>query len=114
MDIILDCGHTSTPTTGCGTGYGTDNKGKTACYECCAIHDKNRMRETGRITLYLCDKEVTNWPGTLHFPIRHTRESRHNWGLIRRDFWFTCAGESWHGYQIGENTQIAHCQRVKS
>ena len=128
--MLLDCGHEPTPNSGPGTGYGADSAGKTYCYKCCADRDREQMKADGQTMLYLTifdpakthstnkgtsviAGELTNWPGTLRIPIHRISNSRHNWGLTRRDFWFKFEGLGWHGYQIGENTQIAHCRRLK-
>ena len=124
MNTILDCGHAPTPQKpgSCGTGYGTDSAGKTACYECCAEQDRKQMREDGRITLYLSPDleinpqawKVTNWPGTLRFPVGRLHKGRHNIAGTRYDVWFMFDNQTWHGVQYGENTQVCHCKRVKS
>jgi hypothetical protein len=93
------------------------------CYQCCAADDKRHMNETGRIMLYL-DKargsaiaggyKVSNWPGSLSFPVSYVNVGRHNWARVRYDFRFSGPdGEPWRGTQYGDNTQIAHCTRVK-
>lgn len=112
---LLDCGHAESPHSDFTTGYGTTSDGKKHCYECCALADQKIMRETGRITLYYSKNKnaVVNWPASLVLPLTHCRESRHNWGLKRRDFWFIFEGFYWHGYQIGEFTEIAHCKKTK-
>jgi len=112
--IICDCGHTESEHSEFTRGYGIDKDGKTMCYTCCAESDKRAMRKTGKYPLYFTGKEVTNWPGSLRLAVVSTRESRHNWGLKRIDFWFNFEGQPWHGYTIGENTQIAHCKRNKT
>jgi len=78
------------------------------------------MRDDGKILLYFCHNEkkqgrgeVTNWPGTLRLNITHLRESRHNMARVRYDFWFWFNKHLWHGYTIGDNTQIAHCKQTK-
>jgi hypothetical protein len=40
------------------------------------------------LPLYYKDDEVTNWPGTLRFPIHGMKTNRHNMGGVRTDFWF--------------------------
>jgi hypothetical protein len=122
---LLDCGHPPSPHESFTTGYGVDKDGKKHCYECCAKNDQKQMIEDGRITLYLSgppiladrpknEWKVSNWPGTLSFPIGPRKSSLHNWGLQRWDFWFKGPDEFiWHGYSIGANTQICHCKRTK-
>jgi hypothetical protein len=88
------------------------------CYACCGEHDRRRMLETGKATLYLCQREpgawvVSNWPSSLVFPVHHKRTGRHNMARRRYDAWFTGPdGKNWHGVQYGDNTQICHCKRV--
>jgi hypothetical protein len=117
MKQRLDCGHYPSPHSPITDGYGTDASGKTFCYACCAQNDKKDMRETGRAILYLTKDgtgyKVTNWPGSLVIRVKSFRTSRHNMGGTRVDFWFTFEGQNWHGYQIGQWNEIAHCKRIK-
>lgn len=120
---MLDCGHEASPHT-IGTGYGTDERGHTACYACCADRELAAMRKTGRATLYLTGAglhwEVINWPGSLRFKVWNgePKIGRHNWAGRRYDAWFSVltdgAPELWHAVTYGDNTQIAHCRRVKA
>ena len=107
MSGAYDCGHG-------GAGHGTDAQGKTFCYACCAERDKADMIRTGRATLYLTDKAITNWPGSLRFDFGEVRVGRHNIAGKRYDAWFRGPdGAAWHAVQYGDNTQICHCRRVK-
>lgn len=118
MTRILDCGHEPTPSTS-SLGYGKDAQGKTYCYECCAERDRADMRETGKAMLYLTMRgdttlhELINWPGSLRIPVWYIRKGRHNMAGVRYDFQFMFEGQKWHGTQYGDNTQIAHCKRMK-
>jgi hypothetical protein len=109
------------------SGYGLDKDNNRICYSCCAVLDKERMRQDGKITLYLtCEPaskaktpigrpsagKVSNWPGTLEF-ICHTSTGRHNIAGVRYDCWFVFEGYYWHGVTYGDNTQICHCKRTK-
>ena len=107
----------------CTTGYGTDKRGRKVCFACCAIADREYMRKNGKIDLYLVHAknpisqqtwEVTNWPGTLRFPCASPRKGRHNIAGTRYDVWFDCDGDTWHGVQYGEYTQVCHCSKVAS
>lgn len=115
----LDCGHMESPHSPITRGYGTDNNGKKLCYECCAEGDKQTMKETGKATLYFTQRAgngkayVTNWPGSLSIPCAYVKKGRHNIARIRYDYWFAFEGYWWHGYTVGNNTQIAHCKRTK-
>lgn len=86
------------------------------------------MVETGRATLYLVKTDkthrigldshsvwaITNWPGSLSFPVYGVRKGRHNIAGSRYDCWFNGPdGHVWHAVQYGEWTQIAHCRRTK-
>lgn len=112
--------------TGYGILPGTDNK---VCYACCAELDRQRMREEGKITLYLdcerwaeqrrkgstmraCMGSVKNWPGSLSIPC-HTRCGNHNIARSRYDVWFKFEGYEWWGVSYGEDTQLVHCKRTK-
>ena len=99
-------------------GYGVDSDGKRQCYECCGEADRRGMRQTGRVTLYLIKDgyrwHVSNWPGSLKLAARGVTVGRHNIARTRLDAWFTFEGDTWHAIQYGENTQIAHCKRIKS
>jgi hypothetical protein len=89
------------------TGYGVDREtGAKACHECCAVADREAMTQTGRATMYLTKDGVTNWPGSLRFPVRQMRVGRHNIARVRYDFRFTGPdGAEWAGVQYGDNTQ---------
>lgn len=117
---LLDCGHAPSEHGDSTTGYGTDAEGRTYCYACCADNDRAAMIATGRATLYLSGNwsdrtsVVTNWPGSLSFRASYQKTGRHNIAGKRYDVWFTGPdGKHWHGYQVGDNTQICHCRRVK-
>ena len=125
---MLDCGHEPSEHLPITTGYGRDAEGRTFCYECAARMDRESMIETGKATLYLVERPsgilgtfdpvrrfITNWPESLEFPIGRFRKGKHSIARTRYDAWFTGPdGKQWHAVQYGENTQIAHCQRVKS
>jgi len=107
--------------SGCGTGYGTNMEDEKICYTCCAEEDKEQMRKTGKIVLYLykCSDnmptpQLTNWPGTLKIPVNHIRAGSHNIAGIRYDVWFQFEGIQWHGTQYGNNTELCHCKRLKN
>jgi len=95
-----------------GTGYGLDKDENKICYECCAKGDIQYMKKNHKITLYLTDSEVTNWPGTLRFSVTGKTTGRHNFAGVRYDIWFTFDGSIWHGVQYGDNTQLCHCKKT--
>ena len=107
-----------------GTGYATYDGGAKVCYGCCAVRDLASMRETGKATLYLTIvndtfmpgvpmASVSNWPGTLKFVVYRVRKGRHNMARVRYDFTFEVKGAPWVGVTYGDDTQIAHCRKVK-
>jgi hypothetical protein len=114
MAEILECGHAPSPHGEHTTGYGVDIHGARFCYECAAKRDRADMLATGRATLYLTDKGLTNWPGSLFIIVSERKTGRHNMARVRYDVWFTFGGAEWHGVQYGDNTQICHCRRIKS
>ena len=117
------------------TGYGYNRQHEPICFACCGELDRADMIETGKATLYLtigpgwqgCGNvgpintdygHISNWPGTLRFPLYHSpKVGKHNLAGKRYDVWFKVQNngkaEQWHGVQYGDNTQIAHCRRVK-
>ena len=102
------------------TGYGINQKGEKVCYKCCVRKDEEYMEKNGRIALYLSKNNdgrwiVSNWPGTLVYPVISIKEGRHNIAHTRTDVRFKDkAGCFWHGVQYGEFTQICYCRRIKS
>lgn len=114
MTEVLECGHEPSEHAAFTTGYGRDKDGNRHCYECCAKNDREAMIRDGRATLYLTDKGITNWPGSLRFRHGPIREGRHNIAGSRYDTWFAGPdGFTWHAVQYGENTQICHCKRTR-
>jgi len=112
------CGKTITNDRPHITGYGIDKDNNKICYTCCANDDRQQMRDTGKITLYLTGTpsqgfKLTNWPGS--FEIRPTSYhlGRHNIARTRTDVWFVFDGYWWHGVQYGEFTQLCHCKKTK-
>lgn len=100
------------PPEGGATGYALTHEGERICYGCCAEDDRETMRHTGRITLYLNAHEVKNWPGTLRLPIiRRTEQRRAQFGLPRIEVWFMFEGQSWHGVHLGDDNTLVRCVR---
>ena len=103
----------------CGTGYGvTGPAGQESmiCFACCGKADESEMLQTGKATLYISGRTVTNWPGTLKLPATHVRTNRHSggFGSQRKDVWFTGPdGKQWHGINRGDN-DILRCKRLKT
>lgn len=116
------------------TGYGVDRKtSQRWCFHCCGEHDIARMIFDGKATLYLSVAkapeetsingikcftntryELTNWPGSVKFPVAFYSEGRHNIAQTRTDVWFRGPdGHIWWGVQYGEWTQLCHCKRTR-
>ena len=107
----IDCKKTKPIQKNGGTGYANDLNNP-VCYDCCGKHDWAYMKKHGRITLYLTEDGVANWPGTLKFKVNEMKTGRHNIARVRYDVWFTDKdGRVWHGVQYGDNTQLCHCKR---
>jgi hypothetical protein len=120
VNKCFTCGNDiAQPTGKFTTGYGVDKDNNKICYACCANQDLEYMRQHGKNTLYLTKNkdgkhEVTNYPGSLRFPVWHIKESWHNIAGKRYDAWFGFEGYYWHAVQYGDNTQIAHCKKTKT
>ena len=56
---------------------------------------------------------ISNFNGSFKKEYLNYRTSWHNIGGKRHDFWFSVNGNEFHGYQIGDYNQIAHCRRIK-
>jgi hypothetical protein len=118
--VCARCGKAITRGDGIGTGYGVTRDGLKYCYACCGEMDAAEMIATGRATLYLThpgahgSASVGNWPDTLRFPVHYVKRGRHNMARWRYDFRFTGPdGKEWYGVTYGDNTQLAHCRRLK-
>lgn len=112
---ILDCGHLPSKHETFTTGYGFDRNKKTYCYDCCAKHEAQAMRDTKQAVLYLVnnDKEVTDWPGHLRFNVTYKSSGKHNFGIKRIDLWFNFNGYVWHGVHYGDNSDLVYCKQTK-
>ena len=112
-------------TTGSSAGFAQDDKGNKICYACCAIQDKQWMKDHNTITLYLTIDnphrqvgfwsrgKITNWPGTLEYQA-HIRKGYHNWAGVQYSVWFKDdTGQVWYGRQVGNDTQLCHCRKIK-
>ncbi len=113
-----DCKRIKQSTDAMTTGYGSFGKSKRkVCFECCGKREARDMAKTGKATLYLVSKKdgyhVTNWPGTLDIRAGYVKRGGHNIGRTRFDAWFSFAGATWHGVNIGDN-DILRCKRLKA
>ena len=103
-----------------GTGYGVSTEtGEKICYACIGKQDAERfaqMQPGDKDCLYFDFKKliVINWPGTFSAKVQYFRKSKHNFGGTRTDVWFYVGENRFHGYQIGDFTQICHVKRVKN
>lgn len=128
--VCSDCEETHEFSLGGITGgYGISAENEFICYQCCAKRDRAEMDEKGLIYLYLSHEmpkgqyrrqgwipagTVANWPGSLKYKTGQIKIGSHNMAGRRFDFWFKDhRGDEWHGVQIGDNTQIARCRRLK-
>lgn len=115
-----DCGQCGAPfmASGFGKGYGVRPDGMRICYACCADNDRKDMVQYRRATLYLVKRGaghyVTNWPGTLSFPVTQVQRFRHPFA---REAWLAYFkgpdGKLWSAKNIGDS-QIAHCRALKN
>lgn len=112
----IDCGivlQAFTPGR-CTSNYGINRHDFTVCHKCCGKRDEKEMRETGKATLYLVQRDtdwfVTNWPGTLNIRA-YVSIGRHNIAGKRYDAYFNFNGKKWHGVTYGDFTQICHCKQ---
>ena len=105
-----------------GTGYGVNAAGEKICYACCGLQDRKALENLDfgeAIALYLVKKDgwytLTNWPGTLSFPVYETQKGKHNVAGSRTDVWFSLGnGHFYHGVQYGSFSQICRVKRIKS
>ena len=99
-----------------GIGYAIDEEGNLVCFACCAVQDHEYMIKHGVIDLFLTKQTegwvIQNWPGTLVIPALRVNEGRHNWAGVQRHVWFRYEGEDWHGFQVGNSSEICLCKRV--
>lgn len=96
-----------------GTGYAVKPNGHKVCYSCCGYDDRVWMTREGQACMYLTDKGVTNWCGSLVFPVLERREGSHNIARTRTDVWFRGPdGYLWHGVQLGDMSEICRCKRT--
>lgn len=105
------------PVDSISSGYAlTEAGGLPVCYRCCALDDLDNMLRWGSITLYLVKEGITNWPGSLRFPLWGSyRQSRRGGGMgaQRTDAWFVGPdGYIWHAINRGDN-DIASCRRTR-
>ena len=116
------CGKTIEICNEGGTGYGILDDGRKVCYKCCADMDRKDMIKNDKITLYLtkirCKPTVTNWPGSLRFKVKEIKKSKQfvpNVGKTERTHvWFDGPdGSKWYGFQVGDNSELCYCTKLK-
>lgn len=129
-------GHPLTPLGATGYAYlnSSDQDRRKICYECAADFDRKTMDETGEITLHLdglislrlaelprtgkrnlkVKISVSNWCGSLSYPVDLVRVGNGGIAKVRRDIYFTDhKGANWHGVQFGNESQLVYCKRLK-
>ncbi len=118
---VLECGHTPSPHVIASTGYGVDPvTGARSCYDCCSAKERESLIREGKGVLYLVASktrlggyEVTDWPGTLRFPVTARWQGRHNIARTVDYVRFKGPdGKDWSGRQYGDNSQICHVRRL--
>ena len=101
--------------------HGKTAGGDSVCLECMTRVEGEwlaNMPEGARFCLYLSDRrgrpaEVTNWLGTVRYPVASYRYGQHNMARSRWDVWFTLpSGRRVWGVNIGDN-QILRCRVLK-
>jgi hypothetical protein len=107
----LDCGHPPTPKEGaCAAGYARTPDDKRICYACAYEHEKQLMRTSDRIVLYLSGQTITTWTGDLMARVtsRTSRKMRTPRGSHTRVFVRAIDGDGrhWHGSGPGDGMYI--------
>jgi len=123
------------PTLGfAGVGVHQQDK-RRVCYDCVAVRDKWVMDIEGRITLYLdgllsikiqgdriikrktksgVKITVSNWCGSLEYPVDILRVGNGGIAKVRRDVYFQDHnGDYWWGVNYGNNSPLVYCRRLK-
>lgn len=105
-----------------GTGYATTGSGKRICYECAGKRETKEIskKPTGSKHIFYLTKHdgkyvVSNWPGTIKYPVYASKTGSHNIAGSRIDVWFKDHdGQNWHGVQMGGWNEILHAKKVKN
>lgn len=118
--ICSHCGQNKVHEDSLTTGYATNDKGEKICFACCGEIDRKYLNDNGKLSGYFTESAkdgdfFTNWPGTLKLRVTYKRKSWHNWTGKngRTDFWIHTNDASYHGVQIGHNSQCATIRKVK-
>ena len=71
--MILDCGHAPSPHSSISTGIARDREGKTYCYECAAITDREAIECGDDIYAYVSSdgKRIITWAGIELMRVTH-------------------------------------------
>ena len=92
-------------------GYGVDRDGNKICFDCCGDLDRDHLmllKKKERMVLYLTNRGIENWPGTLLIKPTRRKIGKHNIAGTREDVWFELNGRHFHGVRYGDFTQICH------
>jgi len=100
------CGENCIP-DGLTSGYGEFN-GEKYCFACCALRDREAMLKDNFAYLYCGEKEITNWPGSLRFPIIRKETAKNG----TTTYYFTFNNHTWFG-KCGKWNQCAKFKAKK-
>ena len=105
---LCDCGHLESPHSDFTRGYGTDDQGKTHCYDCCARDELLQIEKTGRVFAYLTKDPdtghlaITNWPGpVLSSSVLILSQNTDNFGGERTYLRFLIDDQVYSGFGLG-------------
>lgn len=96
-----------------------------SCYACCSERERADLIASGKGVLYLCGTarfglsadgkglRVTDWPGGLVFPVRHSWQGKGGFGHKATYVRFTGPdGKEWSGRNVGDS-EVCHVRRLK-
>lgn len=121
--ITCDCGHRESKHSEITRGYGTDNEGKTYCYDCCNKRDIESIERGETFTGYVSTgfTHISNWPGYRLLRITEMHEIAipfRNQSYISTKYYAISAidntGKYWYGRGYGEGVYITMRRSNKS
>jgi hypothetical protein len=117
--VCSDCKEVKPIESNYSTGYAVYGD-EVVCYLCCAIRDKTALKLNGHnkgVPLYMSHTlkpYVSNWPGTLKFPVVRQKYGKHNVTGHRIDIWFNGPdGFIWYGRNCSSWSDLVRCKRTK-